>query len=157
MARGKRAVEHGRDEELHALRIAGKQLRYNLEFFESAIGPQAGTALGLLSHAQDVLGHVADADAFALLLRDLERDVPPGDARLPGIASLLAGCAAGRAHAVAEFHALWTGAGHSPYPDMLAAAVAAALESPPSSSGASGGAATTSTRSPNARENRSAL
>ncbi len=44
LARGMHAVGGARDDELHAMRIAGKRLRYNLEFFASRLGPSHTTA-----------------------------------------------------------------------------------------------------------------
>lgn len=45
----------------HNLRIAGKQLRYTLEFFQEVLGPEAGTAIAHLKVLQDHLGDLQDA------------------------------------------------------------------------------------------------
>src|SRR5579863_2312200 len=75
LARGERAVAAGRDDELHALRIAGKRLRYNLEFFSDLLGRDVATALGLLELVQDKLGDVADANAQSLVIDGLRRSL----------------------------------------------------------------------------------
>jgi triphosphatase len=48
------------DEEVHALRIAIKRLRYLLEFFSKDLQPKSRAAINKLSHAQDLLGEYHD-------------------------------------------------------------------------------------------------
>ena len=129
LAWGKRAVENGRDNELHAMRIAGKRLRYNLEFFTGQLGASSATAIGLMALMQDRLGAIADADTMRGVLDDIAAGLPADDARRRGIDACIAASRATRERAIADLHALWKGSGHSPYPDMLAASVAASLES----------------------------
>ncbi len=47
---------------LHALRIAGKRLRYVLEFFAGALGPGLPAAIAAVTALQDHLGELHDAD-----------------------------------------------------------------------------------------------
>ncbi|MEA3375275.1 MAG: CHAD domain-containing protein [Chloroflexota bacterium] len=55
---------------LHRLRIAGKRLRYTLEFFEELLAPQAGDLIGQMKRLQDHLGDLQDALVASELLRD---------------------------------------------------------------------------------------
>ncbi|RMF45322.1 MAG: CHAD domain-containing protein, partial [Anaerolineae bacterium] len=72
-------------EELHALRIAFKRLRYTVEFFREVLGPQASGVLKAIKAMQDHLGDLNDADvACALLSRFLaEWDARQKDLPLP--------------------------------------------------------------------------
>lgn len=58
-------------ETLHHLRIAAKWLRYTLEFFGEALGPDSGALLGKVVALQDHLGCLHDADVAAKLARDV--------------------------------------------------------------------------------------
>jgi inorganic triphosphatase YgiF len=51
------------DETLHEARIAGKRLRYTLELFTEALGPQGDDALETLGALQETLGALQDAAA----------------------------------------------------------------------------------------------
>jgi CHAD domain-containing protein len=132
LAHGMHAIGGARDDELHAMRIAGKRLRYNLEFFASRLGPSHTTALRLMALIQDRLGAVADADALLRALAGLAAPLAASDPRRKGIERCIAEARAERARSINAIHALWHGRGHSPYPEMLAASVAVALA--PSSS-----------------------
>jgi triphosphatase len=55
---------------LHALRIAAKRLRYALEFFGDALGPDAPHLIESVVALQDALGSLHDADVAAHLIRD---------------------------------------------------------------------------------------
>ena len=55
---------------LHRLRIAGKRLRYTLEFFEEVLAPQAGDLVKQVKRLQDHLGDLQDAVVASELLRD---------------------------------------------------------------------------------------
>jgi CHAD domain-containing protein len=72
-----------RDETLHALRIAGKRLRYALELTASALKPQAGQRLyDELSDLQDRLGEVCDHLAAVGQLRAwMKKEKKPKRAR----------------------------------------------------------------------------
>jgi CHAD domain-containing protein len=54
------ALANPTDEELHAARIAGKRLRYTLEFFADALGAQVERVLTPLSALQENLGALQD-------------------------------------------------------------------------------------------------
>jgi CHAD domain-containing protein len=54
------ALESLRDEDLHEARIAGKRLRYTLEFFADALGPNVEQALAPLIALQECLGALQD-------------------------------------------------------------------------------------------------
>ncbi|MGD9001217.1 MAG: CHAD domain-containing protein, partial [Anaerolineae bacterium] len=55
---------------LRQLRIAGKRLRYTLEFFEDVLAPQAGDLIKQTKTLQDHLGDLRDAVVASQLLRD---------------------------------------------------------------------------------------
>lgn len=57
-------------ETLHDLRIAGKWLRYSIEFVREALGPEASTLIARVTALQDHLGLLNDADVAAHLARD---------------------------------------------------------------------------------------
>jgi len=135
LARGMHAVGGARDDELHAMRIAGKRLRYNLEFFASRLGPSHTTALRLMALIQDRLGAVADADALLRALAELAAPLAASDPRRKGIERAATEARAERARSIRSIHALWDGQGHSPYPEMLAASLAVALAPSSSTSG----------------------
>ncbi len=55
---------------LHRLRIAGKQLRYTLEFFKPVLAPQTADLIKQMKRLQDHLGDLQDAVVASELLRD---------------------------------------------------------------------------------------
>jgi CHAD domain-containing protein len=57
-------------ETLHELRIAGKWLRYSLEFVREALGPDSDGLIARVTALQDHLGLMHDADVSAHLARD---------------------------------------------------------------------------------------
>lgn len=56
-------------ETLHELRIAGKWLRYTLEFVREALGPEASMLIARVTAIQDHLGLLNDADVTAHMAR----------------------------------------------------------------------------------------
>jgi CHAD domain-containing protein len=56
-------------ETLHELRIAGKWLRYTLEFVREALSPEAATLIARVTALQDHLGLLNDADVTAHMAR----------------------------------------------------------------------------------------
>jgi len=56
--------------QLHQLRIAGKHLRYTLEFFRETLAPQTDDAIKQIRKLQDHLGDMQDALVASELLRD---------------------------------------------------------------------------------------
>lgn len=89
------------DELLHQARIAGKRLRYTLEFFADALGPSAEQALAPLGALQESLGHLQDGVVARAHVEALEMS---GD---PGAQAYLAAGDAERAQHLAEFPRLW--------------------------------------------------
>ena len=79
---------------LHVLRIAGKRLRYTLEFFREVLGADATTLIARVTALQDHLGMLHDADVAAHLARDflagsaagLSAETHPGGRTLPCLA-----------------------------------------------------------------------
>jgi len=57
-------------ETLHQLRIAGKWLRYTLEFYREALGPEAAAIIPRVVAIQDHLGWLHDAEVSASLTRN---------------------------------------------------------------------------------------
>jgi CHAD domain-containing protein len=57
-------------ETLHELRIAGKWLRYSMEFVREALGPDSDGLIARVTALQDHLGLMHDADVSAHLARD---------------------------------------------------------------------------------------
>jgi CHAD domain-containing protein len=55
---------------VHQLRIAGKRLRYALEFFREALGPETGGLIAKITALQDHLGALNDADVATRLGRE---------------------------------------------------------------------------------------
>jgi CHAD domain-containing protein len=55
--------------ELHDMRIAAKRLRYALELFADALGPDAAACIERIKEFQDVVGDIHDHDVHADILR----------------------------------------------------------------------------------------
>jgi len=125
----KPALLTGRDDDLHATRIAVKRLRYNLEFFAAILGEGYQPALEQLALVQERLGTIADADAFARFYDDLTDHFSDGDPRFAGIRARREAALLERERAIESLRALWTGAGQTPYPELLAASISSALGS----------------------------
>jgi inorganic triphosphatase YgiF len=66
------------DATLHEARIAGKRLRYTLELFAEALGPQADDALATLGALQETLGALQDGAAAHEHVRRLGLSDDPG-------------------------------------------------------------------------------
>ncbi|MCS6839585.1 MAG: CYTH and CHAD domain-containing protein [Roseiflexus sp.] len=66
------------DEMRHKARIAGKRLRYTLEFFADALGPGVDQALGPLMELQELLGNLQDAVVAREHIRALGMTDDPG-------------------------------------------------------------------------------
>ncbi len=90
-------------EQLHALRIAGKHLRYTLELFEAPLGPEAETLLKPVRDLQEQLGNIHDADvAVAQAHVHLHKQ-----GTVPVILRYIEVREAERTTAVATLHDLW--------------------------------------------------
>ncbi len=102
---------------LHQIRIACKQLRYDIELFEDALGPRARPLLDLLVQAQDHLGTLHDA----VVTLDLEGQVRKRQSAA-GLAIYAAALAAERDQLQRAFAPLWARlSGPELHDDLLAA------------------------------------
>jgi CHAD domain-containing protein len=126
---GAGAVQSGKEDDLHALRIDVKRLRYNLEFAAPVLGEGAREPLALLALAQDCLGALADADTFARTYAVMLANLPAQSDLRPGLERLCNDAARERVRALEAVRALWYGSQGVPYPDKLAASISAALRS----------------------------
>ena len=70
--------------QLHRLRIAGKRLRYTLEFFEEVLAPQTTDLIREMKRLQDHLGDLQDAVVASEMLRDCLRRGTRGHAKGDG-------------------------------------------------------------------------
>jgi len=105
---------------LHRLRIAGKRLRYTLEFFEEVLAPQSGDLIEQVKRLQDHLGDLQDAVVASELLRDFltwgtwgaggdgkRSKMPPEPVVAPGIAIYMADKQAELKHLLTTFPGVW--------------------------------------------------
>lgn len=71
-----------RPEERHAIRIAGKKLRYAAEFFASIYASKSSrTYIKLLTQLQDTLGRINDINVTGNLIKTLSGPQPRGSAK----------------------------------------------------------------------------
>jgi CHAD domain-containing protein len=63
-------LQTARIEQLHALRIEFKKLRYTVEFFREVLGEQAKAVIDDLKKLQDHLGDLNDAEVATRILRE---------------------------------------------------------------------------------------
>ena len=94
-------VPGGPDETLHLARIAGKRLRYTLEFFAEAFGPRVEAVLAPLAALQENLGALQDAVVARAYVRARGLDGHPATA------AYLAAREAERATYLADLPRLW--------------------------------------------------
>ncbi len=91
-------LDHASLEQLHALRIEFKKLRYAVEFFREVLGEEAKPVIATLKQVQDHLGDLNDARVACGLLSDFltnwenrQISLPLGERQSPaGIAAYLA-------------------------------------------------------------------
>ncbi len=126
--RGDRTVRSGDAEALHALRIAEKRLRYNLEFFAPLLATEADHALEMLTELQDCLGAIADADAFTGDYDEVLARLGDDDPRCLGIGARITANAKRRDDALEALRELWDSGQKKSCAGKLEAAVLAALE-----------------------------
>jgi CHAD domain-containing protein len=89
---------HATIEQLHALRIEFKKLRYAVEFFREVLGEESKSIIGELKNLQDHLGELHDADIATQILREFlqtweaeQESLPAGEQKSPaGILNYLA-------------------------------------------------------------------
>jgi CHAD domain-containing protein len=89
-------------ERFHRLRIASKELRYALEFFQEVLGPESNALIDMMKALQDHLGNLQDAVVACNLLRDFltwgtwghaedsDKPWPISPVVAPGVATYLA-------------------------------------------------------------------
>jgi CHAD domain-containing protein len=123
------SLVRGRDEDLHALRVALKRLRYNLECFRGMVEDEAKDALGLLALGQERLGAISDDDAFARSYAALLADLAGHDHRRPGINARLRIVALARERDLSALRAMWEGGAEGPYLERLAGSISDVLGS----------------------------
>lgn len=70
-------------EQLHALRIDFKYLRYTVEFFREVLGPEARFVIDEIKRMQDHLGDLNDADVACGMLQDFLEAWEPTQIHLP--------------------------------------------------------------------------
>jgi CHAD domain-containing protein len=83
--RGRKVRAEPRPEDLHALRIRAKRLRYVLEFCEDLTGREGRRAVGRLVRLQDLLGAFHDA----MVAADFVREYVDGPGKRAGAAALI--------------------------------------------------------------------
>jgi CHAD domain-containing protein len=123
------ALESGRQRDLHALRVAVKRLRYNLEFFAVLLGPHGDEALIVLGRLQERLGTISDAGSFSRTCAAMLARLGPDDPRRPGLLGRIEAARTGRRQALAALRSGLARKGEAAYPERLAAAISAALGS----------------------------
>ncbi len=129
---------HGPLERYHGLRIAGKGLRYALEFFRPVLGPEAELLIERMKALQDHLGDLQDAVVACGLLRDYltwgtwgrpaGQEPRPATAVLaPGVAAYLAYRQLEIQHLVDTFPAVWEQVRGPEFAHLLGSSVLALL------------------------------
>jgi len=123
--------------DFHRLRIAGKRLRYALEFFEEVLGSETADLIKAMKDLQDHLGNLQDAVVACGLLRDFltwgtwgqpQGKRPPQPAApvvAPGVAAYLAFRQAELQHLVDTFAPAWAPVQSPEFGAKLRAALAA--------------------------------
>ena len=131
-------LEHASIEQMHALRIEFKKLRYTIEFFREALGCQARMVIEELKKVQDHLGDLNDAHVATQILRAfldewdkehfLSEDVPAlpiGERQdVQGVVNYLAARYAERHALMLSFRETWKNFCRAEFRRNLARAVA---------------------------------
>jgi CHAD domain-containing protein len=141
-----RALRSGDFRELHEARIAGKRLRYEIEFFEAVLGEEGRAAYALMSKLQDRLGFIADATSFDAYYEALLDDLGERDPRRPGLIARSSEVRRERIDALAALREFVDPGGEAQTAGAaLAAMLAAALRSLADSSNVSSGSGASET------------
>jgi CHAD domain-containing protein/transposase-like protein len=119
-------------EQLHALRIEFKKLRYAVEFFREILGKEAKSVINVLKTMQDHLGDLNDAQVATQLLSDFlgrmefsHLDLPLSERRNPEpVVMYLAAKHAERHQLMRTFPAAWEAFNQPEFRQNLALAVA---------------------------------
>jgi CHAD domain-containing protein len=101
---GDSALAGGTIEELHALRIDCKKLRYALEFFAPVLGAEARVVIDEVKALQDHLGDLNDAQVAVELLSAFLEGTPAGK---EGIGAYIQFCEAERERLIRSFPDAW--------------------------------------------------
>ena len=122
---------------LHRLRIAGKRLRYTLEFFEEVLAPQTSDLIKEVKKLQDHLGDLQDAVVASELLRDFltwgtwggrgdgkKSRMPAEPVVAPGVAIYMADKQAELQQLLMTFPKIWAYFGSPEFKQTVAVAVA---------------------------------
>jgi CHAD domain-containing protein len=130
-----------RVDELHAMRIAAKRLRYTLEIFAPVLGPETPPLLKTIEELQERLGGIHDCDMLFPLLHDtLRKEMarerrrkrytgqagPPPFLAAEGLTALIARKRVEREERYAEFLRCWDALPPQRIGDDLARLIAAA-------------------------------
>lgn len=102
-------------EQLHALRIEFKKLRYAVEFFREVLGEEAKSVIADLKQLQDHLGDLNDAEVATIILREFLDEWEPRQSALPinerqnpeGIVTYLAARHSERYRLMVSFQETW--------------------------------------------------
>jgi CHAD domain-containing protein len=127
---GDRVIGRGSGKQLHALRVAFKRLRYNVEFFRTILADDdAKAALVLLVQAQERLGTISDDDAFAAYYAAQLSSLDANDPRRIGIEARVKTVEHDREHELTCLRSLWEDDADERYPKRLRAAIRGAVAS----------------------------
>lgn len=85
-------------DELHEVRIAGKELRYSLEFFEHLLGKEASSAIKAVKKLQDHLGVLNDAHVGISIVDEAINDLQDNHSLKPDTKQAIAGAHVYRGH-----------------------------------------------------------
>ena len=95
------------DADLHALRVAGKRLRYTSELFADLVDDRLAGLAAELGELQDVLGDLHDADVAAPPLAERLAATAESDPARPGLAYVLADLRAKHSEALRRLETDW--------------------------------------------------
>lgn len=123
---------NARIEQLHALRIEFKKLRYAVEYFREVMGPEAKYVIEVIKRLQDHLGELNDANVATQLLRQFLDDWDASQAGRPiaerqnpgGIIAYLAYQHAQRHELMITFQQAWDEFARPEFRQALATAIA---------------------------------
>jgi len=119
-------------EQLHALRIDFKKLRYTLEFFREVLGDEIGVVISEIKRIQDHLGDLNDAQVATQILRDFlvewdfrQQDLPVEQRKSPDpVITYLSSRYAERQRLMLGFKEVWDKFNRVELREKLAQAVA---------------------------------
>jgi CHAD domain-containing protein len=124
-------LESATIDQLHALRIEFKKLRYTLEFFSEVLGKETKDLINEIKKLQDHLGDLNDADVACTILREFLDNWETRQVHLPimerenpePVVAYLASKHAERYLLTTTFHEAWQGFDQPETRSKLASAV----------------------------------